>query len=229
MITNHQLVEAARTFIGQPYSTDPGRDDPDSGHKDCSGLIAASYELAYRNIGIEGERLGANISVTIFDLAARHGLVISYYEALGIEGACLLRPEDPYQGWGPKGHIAFSDGYGGTVEATPPRVQALSVDYNAPWSSMACLLPNVNYGQNPTTTTWSEDMIYYGEENGQTVGLAMQGNVIVATFTQPSTNPYGIPDDAVEYSNGAIPIRLTHPLVLAKLRRADEVACPPRP
>ena len=216
MATGQDLVDAAATFLGQPYSTDPGRDDPDSSHKDCSGLIAAAYRLA------TGDTLGANVSVTIFDLAQRHGLEISREEAESIPGACFLSPGNPYEGWGPAGHIGFSDGRGGTVEATPPRVQRLRSTHQ-PWGERACLLPGIDYGLT-STRPWSDDMIYYGQEEGKTIGLAMQCNVIVATFNQPSTNPYGIPDDALAYSAGAIPIRAVHPLVLAKLRIADEKA-----
>lgn len=138
MATGQDLINAACRFLGEPYSTAPGRDNPDSGFKDCSGLIAASYLVA------TGRPLGANVSVTIYDLAVRNGLWVSFEEARRIPGACLLMPEDPYQGWGPAGHIGFSDGNGGTVEATPPRVQRLSINYQS-WGSNACLLPGIDY------------------------------------------------------------------------------------
>jgi hypothetical protein len=151
MATGQDLIDAAVTFLGEPYSTAPGRDDPTSGHKDCSGLIAASYAVA------TGEELGANVSVTIFDLCAKQGLEISLEDAVHTAGACLLKPDDPYVGWGPAGHIAFADGNGGTVEATPPRVQRLPLRYNAPWSWRACLLPGIDYGRTPPPTTPPED------------------------------------------------------------------------
>src|SRR6516164_10048614 len=148
MATGADLVAAARTFMGQPYSTAPGRDDPASGHKDCSGLVKAAYLVA---TGIaygspQGQAV-PNVSVTQYDWAATTSatLLISKHQADGIAGACYLMPEDPYQGWGSAGHIGFSDGNGGTVEATPPRVQALSNTYQ-PWGSHACLLPGINYG-----------------------------------------------------------------------------------
>lgn len=144
MTTGQDLVNTARNYMGQPYSTNPGRDDPNSGHKDCSGLIAAAYLQA------TGSPLTANVSVTIFDLAARMGLVVPFDYARNIPGACILRPENPYLGWGPAGHIGFSQGNGRTIEATPPQVQDLDIGYNAPWSSQACLLPGVDYGQGAT-------------------------------------------------------------------------------
>lgn len=138
MTAGIDLVNRAAIFIGQIYSTAPGRDDPNSDHKDCSGLIAATY------LAETGKPLGANVSVTIFDLAVQNGLEISFSEARNIAGACLLMPENPYLGWGPAGHIGFSDGKGGTIEATPPRVQRLSIYYQN-WGSRACLLPGIDY------------------------------------------------------------------------------------
>lgn len=142
MTTGQELVDAARRFVGEPYSTDQGRDDPNSGFKDCSGLIAASYLVA------TGRPLGQNISVTIYALCCAEGLEIGFDEALGIPGAVLLIPEDPMRGWGPNGHIGFSDGQGGTVEATPPRVAELSASFQ-PWGPRACLLPGIDYGRTP--------------------------------------------------------------------------------
>jgi hypothetical protein len=136
--TGNDLVGVARTFLGEPYSTGPGRADPNSGYKDCSGLIAATYLVA------TGQHLGADVSVTIYDLCVSQGLWCSFDQAASTPGACLLMPEDPYQGWGPNGHIGFSTGNGGTVEATPPRVQELPLHYQN-WGSNACLLPGIAY------------------------------------------------------------------------------------
>lgn len=84
------------------------------------------------------------MSVTIYDLCVRQGLWVPFSMARGIAGACLLIPENPYNGWGPAGHIGFSDGRGGTVEATPPRVQRLPIGYQN-WGTNACLLPGIDY------------------------------------------------------------------------------------
>ena len=142
MTTGQDLVDAAATFLGEPYSTAPGRTSPTSGYKDCSGLIAAAYQVA------TGHELGAYVSVTIYDLCASEGLGISRDEALAIPGACLLIPDNPYDGWGPNGHIGFSTGDGFTIEATPAArggVQRLPNTYQ-PWGPAACLLPGINYG-----------------------------------------------------------------------------------
>lgn len=222
MTTGVDLVNRAATWIGQRYSTDPGRDDPSSTHKDCSGLIAAAY------LAETGTPLGANVSVTIYALAARQGLAISREEAFGIAGACLLIPDDPMQGWGPNGHIGFSDGQGGTVEATPPRVTRLPNWYQ-PWGPAACLLPGIDYsnagqgGAQPSTRK-GQHMIYVDVE--ARVALAMEGPVIVAEFNGPP-NQYGIPQDAMDYAGSDIPLRVVPGLVLAKLRKADEIALTP--
>lgn len=216
MATGQDLVNVSLGFLGQGYSTAPGRDDPGSQHKDCSGLIAASYFVA------TGEHLGANVSVTIFDLAVRHNLEIPFAFAHRIAGACLLMPEDPYRGWGPAGHIGFSDGQGGTVEATPPKVQRLPITYQ-PWGSRACLLPGIDYSNgghgSPAQILTEDSMIYV--DNG--VAIAVQGNVIVGEWSG-DLNEYGIPQGAQEWSANQIPIRFPGDLVIAKLRIADAVA-----
>jgi len=138
--TGDDLVLAAVSFVGEPYDTSAGRDSPFSGHKDCSGLVAASYKLA------TGNDLGATVSSAIFALCAREGLEITRDEAFATPGTVLLIPQNPADGVGSAGHIGFSDGNGGTVEATPPRVQRLSIHYQ-PWGERACKLPGINYGE----------------------------------------------------------------------------------
>lgn len=139
MSTGREFYEACCTFRGQPYSTALGRTDPNSGHKDCSGMVAAGFELC------QGYELGAYVSTTIFAQSYNAGLEIPYEAAIEVVGAVIFRPENPMLGWGNAGHIAVSDGEGGTVEATPPRVQRLPLEYNAPWSSRAALLIDLDY------------------------------------------------------------------------------------
>lgn len=225
MTTGQQLVDAASTFLGEPYSTAPGRTSPTSGWKDCSGLVAAAFEIA------TGGELGAYVTVTIYRLCRdQGGQVITREEADGIAGACYLMPEDPEQGWGPLGHIGFSTGDGSTIEATPAArggVQRLPNRYQ-PWGPVAVLLPGIDYsnagqgGAQPPQRKDTDTMIY--ADATAHVALHMQGNVIAAEF---SGNPdqYGIPQDAVAYANETgIPLRVVPGLVLAKLRKADEIA-----
>lgn len=156
MASGADVLNAARQFIGEPYSTAPGRTSPTSGYKDCSGLIAAAYKVA------TGEDLGAYVSVTIFELCRDAGLEISWEQAINIPGALFFCPDDPTQGWGDNGHIGFSAGDGSTVEATPPRVQSLSIWYQ-PWSkSHAALLPGIDYGITPQAPAPGSDVISVG-------------------------------------------------------------------
>lgn len=198
MTTGIDVVNAARLFMGEPYSTAPGRTSPSSGYKDCSGLVAAAYEVA------TGNQLGAYVSVTIYDLCAgTWDLGISREEAFGIPGACLLMPENPYQGWGSNGHIGFSDGVGGTVEATPPRVQALPNTYQS-WGSKACLLPGIYYGPplpptpEPVASGRNDDMtIMWINYQGMNVYL-VQAGIIVKQF-HGAEGAFGIPQDAYDF------------------------------
>lgn len=218
MSTGIDLVHAAEQFIGEPYSTAPGRTSPTSGHKDCSGLIVAAYEL------VTGEYLGANVSSTIFAI----GIEIPVDDAFGIAGACLLKPENPALGIGAAGHIAFS--YGdrmSTVEATPPHVGRYPLHRNAPWSSRACLLPDIDYSNGghgtPTPQRKVTDQMIYADPQAH-VALHMQGNVIAAEFVG-DPDEYGIPRSAVTYANETgIPLRAVSGLLLEKFRKADRIA-----
>lgn len=151
MGTGRSFYNACCTFEGQPYSTAPGRTDPNSGHKDCSGMVAAGFEL---DMGYE---LGAYISVTIFDQSVKAGLEIPYRDAIEVVGALIFKPDNPYQGWGDNGHIAVSDGRGGTIEATPPRVRRLPLGYNAPWSPRAAYAIDLDYSNFGEGTPDEED------------------------------------------------------------------------
>ena len=160
MATGQDLINAADTFLGEPYDQGPGRTDPNSGYKDCSGLIAACYQV------VTGAQPPANVSVTIYDWARSAGLAISRQQADGIAGACYLMPDDPDQGWGDAGHIGFSDGVGGTREATPPCVQHLSNTYQS-WGPEACLLPGIDYsGAVPGPNYGGAHLIIGDEGNG---------------------------------------------------------------
>jgi hypothetical protein len=177
MTTGADLLGVALGFLDQPYSTALGRDDPTSGHKDCSGLIAASYLAA------TGQPLGATVSVSIFDLCVAQGLEIPFEYAVNIPGACLLIPENPYEGWGSRGHIGLSDGQGGTVEATPPRVQRLPIRFQ-PWGQRACLLPGIDYGLGPPITSVQEDDVLFRATNNSADGTVLAGVVYAPASTR---------------------------------------------
>jgi cell wall-associated NlpC family hydrolase len=138
--TGQGLLDAAATFLGERYNQGPQRCSPTSGYKDCSGLIVASFAVA------TGGNLGATVSSSIWKLCADAGLGISRADAFNIPGACLLMPDDPMKGAGNDGHIGFSDGNGGTIEATGSSVQKLPNNYQR-WGKEACLLPFIAYSR----------------------------------------------------------------------------------
>lgn len=140
MTSGQALVDAAFTFLGEPYSTAPGRTDPTSGHKDCSGLIVAAHTVA------TGEVLGANVSSALYRLCRDEGMIVPYEDGIHIAGALGFKPDDPEQGIGANGHVVFFTGDGATtIEATPPRVAHLPIGYNAPFSPEVGLLPGIDY------------------------------------------------------------------------------------
>lgn len=179
MTSGRDIYNACVSFEGQPYSTAPGRTDPNSGHKDCSGMVAAGYEKA------TGYELGAYTSSAQFAQARNQGLVIPREYAFAIVGAVIYKPEDPMQGIGPAGHVAISDGKGGTIEATPPTVRRLPLSYNAPWSSQASLLPGIDYenhgeGASASPLPKDEDMFIVLDRDANTRRLYTSlGNQIV--------------------------------------------------
>lgn len=142
MTTGQEFVNAALSFVGQPYSTAPGRGDPNSGHKDCSGLVVAAYKKA------TGVDLPANVSVTLYQLCRDQGQLLSKVEADSVAGALYFCPEDPTQGWGAGGHVGISGGTGEDVEATPWFAGGVQVLPNNAqrWGSHAGLLPGLDYG-----------------------------------------------------------------------------------
>lgn len=223
MTTGQALIDAAFTFRGEPYSTAPGRTSPTSGHKDCSGLIVAAHTVA------TGSVLSANVSSTLYRLCRDEGQIVPYDQGIHIAGALAFKPDNPLLGIGPNGHVAFFTGDGATtIEATPPRVAHLSIAYNAPWSNEVGLLPGIDYangGQGAATPARKgQHMIYVDVQ--EHVGLAMEGPIIVAEFNG-APNQYGIPQDAVDYAGTDIPLRVVPGLIIAKLRKADEIAMTP--
>lgn len=140
MTTGADLIRRAETWLGEPYrQMNPGRYQADSGFKDCSGLIKAACDA-------ESVEMPATVSVTQFLWCRDNGgIILPFDEAIWIAGAVGWCPENPLLGWGDNGHVGFFRGDGTTIEATPPRVQILSVHYQ-PWSRSQCaLLPGVDY------------------------------------------------------------------------------------
>lgn len=227
MGSGRDLYNACCAFEGQPYSTAPGRTDPNSGHKDCSGLVAAGFEV------VQGHELGAYVSVTIFEQSVNAGLEIPFWMAQHIVGALIYKPENPYLGWGANGHIAVSDGSGGTIEATPPRVQRLPLSYNAPWSSRASLAIEIDYANNgngapgaplpdqESTLMWA---VYYGNIDGSVTFIHGIGAVVAFRLIGQPVAPYGLPMrelDYIGFSFAGVTTKLVTPGVGDNLEKAS--------
>lgn len=156
MASGADLIAAARQLLGQPYDDGSLRLRPDHVGTDCSGLIARAYLIA------TGEQLGPVVSVAQYEACRDDGQIITKAEALGIPGALLFCPHDPEQGYGPNGHVGFSNGDGTTTESTPYAaggVQVLEATFQ-PWSDIAGLLPGIDYGTPAPTIVAKDSMIY---------------------------------------------------------------------
>lgn len=75
----------------------------------------------------------------------------------------------------------------------------------------------------PSDTAQEAEMIYVADGRA----IAMQGPIIVGDWSG-NLNQFGIPQEAQEFSANQVPIRFVHPLVLAKLVKADELAMSPQ-
>lgn len=150
MTTGAALIAAAQTLLGQPYDDGSQRLVPSHVGTDCSGLIVRAYQLA------TGQQLGPVVSVTQYQACRDEGRIVTKAEAFAIPGALLFCPHDPEQGYGPNGHVGFSNGDGATTtESTPYAAGGVQVLTNTfqPWSDIAGLLPGIDYGQQEVDLT----------------------------------------------------------------------------
>lgn len=133
---------------------------------------------------VTGEAPGGANTTAQWAWVQSTGEVIPFDEAYWIPGAGLIMPNDPSQGWGDAGHTGLSDGNGGTVEATPPRVQRLSINYQH-WSPYGLLYPGIDY------TAFGHAFKPYGSIVGPTpVGPPIYRPGATYSQTQNSTDPY---------------------------------------
>ena len=143
MPTNVDLINNGQRFLYEPYRTDPGRDDPNSGFGDCSGGVEKTYLIT---VGTYIGDLG-HTSSSIYDKCRDLGLEVpgGFDQAIDIPGTVLFCPENPDFGIGPDGHVGYVGFNRTTLEWTPPMCQSLSVYYQ-PWShAHAVFLPGIDY------------------------------------------------------------------------------------
>lgn len=145
MVTGVQLVAAARTFEGEPYRQwNPGRCDPHSGFKDCSGDVVAAFAL----LGVYGI---PTVSSTISSWCYDNGGLIPITQALHEPGCVLVRGDNlGREGWGNNGHIAITVGDGvNLTEARNSRVGVVFDPYYGRQWDGAYHLPGVDYANHP--------------------------------------------------------------------------------
>jgi N-acetylmuramoyl-L-alanine amidase len=121
--TGADMFQLASTRVGQPYIFGAlvPKDNPNwKGPWDCAELISwALFQVAGMLYGCANDSSGvpssADAGTVYWDRdAKRLGKIISVADAANTPGAAIIRLA---QAGGPGGHIVFSDGNGGTVEA----------------------------------------------------------------------------------------------------------------
>lgn len=148
MTTGAELLAAARTFEGEPYNqTNPGRCDPNSGFKDCSGDVVAAHAKT-------GHYGVPTVSSSQAAWCYENGREIDLDTAFHTPGALLFMGADRgLQGFGNDGHVGISGGDG--FHVTEARGTAYGVLWDQgtgrSWSG-AGLSPVIDYGHGPTPT-----------------------------------------------------------------------------
>lgn len=141
MTNGADLVNAALSFRGEPYSTNGGRTSQTSGYKDCSGLVFA----ALTKCGIQP---GGTVSTSLEVWAVNNGgRYISRDEAINTPGAGIA-----IWGYGSGGHIGISMG-GGQVVETPSqegRKVGVSPFSRNRWTRFF-LFPGISYDGQPAS------------------------------------------------------------------------------
>lgn len=145
MTTGSDLVAAAKSFTGQPYSTGPARTDPNSSYKDCSGLVVASLAKLGVHLPAQFAPVSTGLELwcrSVVTLDGR-GLGRTLSEAYATPG-CLLF----IWGYGPEGHVGISCGDQTSVE-TPAAGHMVGIrDRRSVWTG-AALVPGLDYSAAP--------------------------------------------------------------------------------
>lgn len=149
--TGQQLLDLARAHIGEPYvwgAFAPKNDTNWVGPWDCAELGSwLTYQIAGILYGVRSptadpaDRVQADAYTGYWMRDARtRGLAIPVAEAMFMPGAFLLR--SPAER---RGHIAVSDGLGGTVEAhSTKRGVCASIVHGRVWTT-GVLIPGIEY------------------------------------------------------------------------------------
>lgn len=142
-MTGQDIVELARHHLGEPYAygaraplTDPEYQGPWDCAEFASWCVYQTYQLRF-GLTVYGDPY----SGAWIEHGRRRAAEIRPALAQSLAGAFFLRAPQP----GRPGHVAISDGQGGTVEAlNRSKGVVLGTALGRHWDA-ACLLPGVRY------------------------------------------------------------------------------------
>lgn len=139
------ILSESRRLWGRPYvyAHQPPPSDPNPPDSCCSGFTRWAT-------GRGGAYLPAG-SWLQYGYCRDHGTLIPYAQALWTPAALLFMPQDPSQGFGPNGHVAFSLGNGRDTSEARGRAWGIG-SWAAPgrgFSTLAALIPGVDHSGAP--------------------------------------------------------------------------------
>lgn len=149
MFEGREVLDIARNHLGQRYVfgaraqlSNPAYRGPWDCAEFCTWVVYQAYQITFGTTASGDPFSGAWI-----DQARAQDSVLSLEEAVRTPGAILLRTP-VHTG---VGHVAFSDGEGGTVEARGARYGVVEAGVYEPgrkWD-LGCQIPGVRYTMNP--------------------------------------------------------------------------------
>ena len=184
-----QLVSLALRHVGEKYSLGilvPKNNPNWAGPWDCSEFVSWTlYQVAAILYGCDrdfGDASTADAYTGFWERDARTlGEIISIDQAAGTPGAAILR----FPQVGAYGHIVFSDGNHGTVEAHSPATGVIqSVVDNRRWD-VGVLVRGIQYSQTSTTPVTVPQALIYRHTTPMMTGpkvLAIQQALKLAGF-----------------------------------------------
>lgn len=139
MSSGLDLLRIARAHIGEPYQLGARApfDDPDyAGPWDCAEFVSwCAYQVYGRKFGVTMH--GDPYSGAWIALAEHPAHTLSVAEAMARPGAVLVRRAHHFGA----GHVAISDGAGGTVEARSARAGVVAARAVGRIWDLGCALP----------------------------------------------------------------------------------------
>ena len=149
MFTGHDLLHTAEAHLSEKYNLGVfvPKDNPDwHGPWDCSEFASwCVFQVCSRLYGCENDSSApdsAKAFTGFWRRDAHHlGRIIPVQQATATPGAAVLRFPAP----GGIGHIAFSDGNGGTVEAHSRRTGVIRGELGGRRWDIGILVPNIEY------------------------------------------------------------------------------------